>query len=234
MQKAIIIYVIIQLVSTAYGLAVIESIRPIVEKKLREQGYKKNRNSLYNFNNTMINVAKSLIPFYYLTKAINIISDKSSVDKKVNEEIKSGNYIIENEYNNDIDTKKNEEVEEVEIVGEEVDSIYKSKDDLMFEKPEKYTAKKNDISLYDTYETPIDYIERVSKKEDELELTPFVSSNKVVEHVVVKEEVSKADIAKALSELSVNELDLLKNKIDELAQLKREKDFKLKLEKEVA
>ncbi len=227
MQKALIIYAIIQLITTAYGLAVIESIRPMVEKKLRDQGYKKNRNSLYNFNNTMIDLGKCFIPFYYLVKAISIISDKTSVDKKVNEEIRSGNYINEDEYNSTVEAS--EEIEE-----EVPDSIYKSPYDLMFEKPERYTARKNDISLYDTYETPVDYIERVSREEDGLELTPFASDDKVVEHVVVKEEVSKADIAKALSELSVSELEMLKNKISELAEIKRERDFKLKLEKDVA
>ncbi len=230
MQKALIIYVIIQLITTAYGLAVIESIRPIVEKKLRDQGYKKNRNSLYNFNHTMIDLVKCLIPFYYLAKAIKIISDKSSVDKKVNEEIKSRNYVNDEEYNTDLDVSKEKEENVIDFT----DSIYKSPYDLMFEKPEKYTARKNDNSLYDTYETPVDYIERVSREEDELKLTPFANSDKIVEHVVVKEKVSKSDIAKALTELSASELDSLKNKISELADLKRKEDFKLKLEKDVA
>ena len=44
MQKVIIIYAIVQLMSTAYGLAVIESIRPMVEKKLKDQGYIQNKN----------------------------------------------------------------------------------------------------------------------------------------------------------------------------------------------
>ena len=222
MPKLLVIYAIVQLMTTAYGLAVIESIRPIVEEKLRGQGYIKNKNSLYNFNYTLGNIAKGFIPFYYLVKAINIISDKSSVDKTVNAEIKSGHYVS-------LDGKEEEVVEE-----DTTDSIYKSPYDYAFEKPDKYKARPNDISLYDTYETPVDYIERVSTKEDSLNLTPFENQDKVVEHVVVKEEVTKSDIARALSDLSPSELELLNKKIEELVKLKREKDFRLKLEKEVA
>lgn len=221
MSKVVLIYAIVQLITTAYGLAVIESIRPIVEEKLRDQGYIKNKNSLYNFNYTLKNIGRGFIPFYYLVKAINIINDKSSVDKKVNEEINSGHYVNENDLNID-------ESSEVDLT----DSIYKDPYDFAFEKPEKYTARKNDIEIYDTYETPQDYIERISTKEDELSLTPFEYDGKVVEHVVVKNDVTKKDIAKALTELSVSELEILRSKIAELEEIKKER--KLKLEKEVA
>ena len=223
MQKALIVYAIVQLMTTAYGLAVIESIRPMVEEKLRDQGYIKNKNSLYTFSRTLGDVARGFIPCYYLGKAISILSDKGSVDKRVNEQIKSGKYISQ------------EELETLSAQAEEVDtdSIYKSPYDYAFEKPEKYTARKNDISLYDTYETPVDYIERVSQNEDDLELTPFQTPD----NVVVKGEVTKSDIAKAVAELNPSDLDILSDKIIELAKIKRDKELKLKLgkvEKDVA
>lgn len=222
MQNALIIYAIIQLITTAYGLAVIESIRPMVEEKLRDQGYIKNKNSLYTFSNTLMDIAKGFIPCYYLVKAIRIISDKSSVDKRVNEQIKKKNYINENDL-------------EDEIVEEDTtDSIYKGPYDLAFEKPEKYTARKNDISIYDTYETPVDYIERVSnQQEDDLSITPFESDTKVIEHVVVKDEVTNADIAHKISQLTPAQLDRLGGSIVRLAEYKRQKALKLK-QKEVA
>ena len=222
MQNALIIYAIIQLITTAYGLAVIESIRPMVEEKLRDQGYIKNKNSLYTFSNTLMDIAKGFIPCYYLVKAIRIISDKSSVDKRVNEQIKKKNYINENNL-------------EDEIVEEDTtDSIYKGPYDLAFEKPEKYTARKNDISIYDTYETPVDYIERVSnQQEDDLSITPFESDTKVIEHVVVKDEVTNADIAHKISQLTPAQLDRLGGSIVRLAEYKRQKALKLK-QKEVA
>lgn len=222
MQNALIIYAIIQLITTAYGLAVIESIRPMVEEKLRDQGYIKNKNSLYTFSNTLMDIAKGFIPCYYLVKAIRIISDKSSVDKRVNEQIKKKNYINENDIENEIEEE------------DTTDSIYKGKYDLAFEKPEKYTARKNDISIYDTYETPIDYIERVSnQQEDDLSITPFESDTKVIEHVVVKDEVTNADIAHKISQLTPAQLDRLGGSIVRLAEYKRQKALKLK-QKEVA
>ena len=222
MQNALIIYAIIQLITTAYGLAVIESIRPMVEEKLRDQGYIKNKNSLYTFSNTLMDIAKGFIPCYYLVKAIRIISDKSSVDKRVNEQSKKKNYINENDLENEI-------VEE-----DTTDSIYKGPYDLAFEKPEKYTARKNDISIYDTYETPVDYIERVSnQQEDDLSITPFESDTKVIEHVVVKDEVTNADIAHKISQLTPAQLDRLGGSIVRLAEYKRQKALKLK-QKEVA
>lgn len=222
MQNALIIYAIIQLITTAYGLAVIESIRPMVEEKLRDQGYIKNKNSLYTFSNTLMDIAKGFIPCYYLVKAIRIISDKSSVDKRVNEQIKKKNYINENDLENEI-------VEE-----DTTDSIYKGPYDLAFEKPEKYTARKNDISIYDTYETPVDYIERVSnQQEDDLSITPFESDTKVIEHVVVKDEVTNADIAHKITQLTPAQLDRLGGSIVRLAEYKRQKALKLK-QKEVA
>ena len=47
------IYVVTQLVSTAYGITVINSVRkvPALRKRLREQGYtQRDKNSLYKFN----------------------------------------------------------------------------------------------------------------------------------------------------------------------------------------
>ena len=223
-QKVLIVYAIVQLMTTAYGLAVIESIRPMVEEKLKDQGYIKKKNSLYTFSNALTNIAKGFIPGYYLFKAINILKDnQGSIDKRVAEAIKNGTYVSE--------AALKEEAVEQEMAEE---SIFRSPYDYAFEKPEKYTARKNDISLYDTYETPVEYIERVSTKEDEIDLTPFQNADKVVEHVVVKEEVSKSDIAKAISDLSVGELDLLDHRIIELAQIKRDREKKLSLEKDVA
>ena len=48
MENLILAFIIAQLISTAYGLAVIGSVRPIIEKKLKDEGYVlKNKNSMY-------------------------------------------------------------------------------------------------------------------------------------------------------------------------------------------
>lgn len=220
MDKIFIIYLIAQLITTAFGIAVIESVRPLVEKKLHDKGYiQKRRNSLYYFNDKIMNVLMGFIPFYYFIKALSIINNKNVVDDKVNEEIKKGNYI--EKVPQKVETSLFEEAHNPEL-------SVAAKPELMFEKPEKYTARKNDIKLYDTYETPIEYITRETKQENDLEITPFSNDDKVVEHVVVKDEVSKEDIAKAITELDVYELELLKSKISDLVDIKKD-DLLLKI-----
>ena len=94
MDKVVMICIIIQLLVTAFGLAVIESVRPIIEKRLQDRGYvQRNRNSLYNFNDTLINIAKGFIPGYYFIKALKLVGNKKNIDVEVNKEIKEGNYV---------------------------------------------------------------------------------------------------------------------------------------------
>ena len=225
MDRVLLIYAITQLITTAFGLAVIESIKPIVEERLEDNVYVIwIRNSLYNFNDGIINVLKGFIPFYYFSKALKIISNKKrSITKQMDEEIRNGNY-----YNP-------KDVPEIQVIdeGPKSDVLVNSETEVMFEKPEKYKARKNDITLYDTYETPVEYIIRETNKEDDLELTPYQSNDKVVEHVVVKNDITSADIAKAISELDIYELELLRDKLTILASNKR-KDKGLTLEKDVA
>ena len=108
----------------------------------------------------------------------------------------------------------------------------------MDEKPEKYTARKNDISMFDDEETPIEYITRQTEEkpviEDKnLELTPFLGGNHVTNHVVIKDEVTKSDIAKAISELDSDELKALSEKLTQLSELKK-RNISLRLEKDAA
>ena len=214
MDKVIIVLIIIQLITTAFGIAVIESVRPLVEKKLHDRGYVlKRRNSLYYFNDELVNVAKGFIP--YFAKALSIINNKEIVDKKVEEEIRNGNYVERN-----VEIKKPEE--SLFDLAHNPELSVPPKRELLFEKPEKYTARKNDISLYDTYETPVEYITRESEIVDDLELTPFNNNKEEIQNVVVKEDVNKSDIAKAISELDVYELELLKDKIGSLVDIKKD------------
>ena len=225
MKNIILIYIIVQLVTTAYGLAVIESARPFVEKKLIDEGYQKNKNSMYIFNNTFSNILKAFIPGYYLVKALKIIRSKGNISKQVLEQINNKNFVLPKEekiIESDVqvikDTKKEDLVNNLKIE---------------FEKPEKYTARKNDINYYDTYETPIQYITVEDTKEESLELSPFIDNSKEIQEVYVKEEVTNRDIAKAICDLNLYELKSLKEKIVSLENIKK-KEKSLKLEKDVA
>ena len=56
MKNIMLVYIVTQLLSTAYGIAVIESVKPVIEKSLEDKGYVlRNKNSLYRFNNKISN-----------------------------------------------------------------------------------------------------------------------------------------------------------------------------------
>lgn len=227
MDKVIIVIFIAHLLTTAFGLAVIESVKPVVYNKLRDKGYTlRKKNSLYEFNDKLYDIMKLFIPFYYFSKALSFVGKGRNIDVLVEEEIKSGKYISKEELE-----KKESDIMIIDDIKNDI--LVNKNTDLAFEKPEKYTARKNDISIYDTYETPIEYITRETKNENVLDISPYKSEDKVVEHVVVKSDVSKSDIAKAIAELDINELEMLKDKIINLVDIKK-KDLRLKLEKDVA
>lgn len=211
MNSILLFYLVAQLLSTAYGLAVIESIKPFAKAKLYSDGYKrKNRNSLYKFSDTIIGVLKGFIPFYYTFVAVSLVNSKDPINEALKKELESGDYISP------------EEEEYLRIQEEnKVLSIAQKPQRIEFEKPEKYVARKNDNSLYDTYITPIEYVIDESKNDEELSITPFLDKDRIVEHVYVKDEINKSDIAKAISELDCNELDTLISTLEELSKIKK-------------
>ena len=203
-----LIYVVTQCMSTAFGLTVIDRVQTVIKARLHEKGYVlKNKNSLYDFNDAIVAFLKGFIPFYYAMKAINLTSGEHAIEAEIERVISSGKYVNINQ------EEKEEEKEDL--------SVAKIENEIIFEKPEKYTARKNDYTLYDTYITPIEYVTRESTPEDKLNLTPFLDENKVVEHVMVKDSVTKTDIAKAIGELSVEELEALTKTITALTDVKR-------------
>lgn len=207
MGTIFLIYIVAQLMTTAFGLAVIDKVQTTINARLHEKGYVlKNKNSLYNFNDGLIAFAKGFIPFYYLKKALDLTSGENAIEKEVERVISSGKYM-----------NINQEEEKVEEYIPQVTL----QEDIQFEKPERYQARRNDLTLYDTYVTPIEYVTKEEKDQTKLSLTPFTGDNKVVEQVMVTSPVSKNDIARAIGELSVEELEALANTITTLTQIKR-------------
>lgn len=207
MGTIFLIYIVAQLMTTAFGLAVIDKVQTTINARLHEKGYVlKNKNSLYNFNDGLLAFAKGFIPFYYLKKALDLTSGENAIEKEVERVISSGKYM-----------NINQEEEPVE----EFIPQMTFQEDIQFEKPERYQARKNDLTLYDTYVTPIEYVTKEEKDQSKLSLTPFTGDNKVVEQVMVTSPVSKNDIARAIGELSVEELEALATTITTLTQIKR-------------
>lgn len=213
MKTIFLLYVIAQLVSTAYGICIIEALNPIIKTQLHDKGYtEKNKNSLYKYNDGIINFFKGFIPFYYLLVAVNMIKGDNPIEREVRNKISSGEYITYEE------ERLMKEAAKSNAMGSKSQTIEPK---IEFEKPERYTARKIDNTLYDTYITPVEYVTMEAKKNEELSLTPFSDPDRVIEHVMVKEEVTKEDIVKAISELNEDELDALNTSIIDLKQLKR-------------
>ena len=220
MGNVILAFIIAQLISTAYGLAVIGSVRPIIEKKLKDEGYVlKNKNSMYKFNENLGKFFRGFIPFYYAVKAILLVQGKDPIDRAVQKEIENGEYITREERQA---MKEREEFLKTASLSKPMEP------QIIFEKPEKYVARKNDYTLYDTYETPIEYITHETTNEDKLNITPYIGAEKE-KQTFVEKEVTKSDIAKAISDLDAYELQMLGEKVEALAEIKqRNKTLRLK------
>ena len=134
-------------------------------------------------------------------------------------EIKKGKYINPNEIKKTEIINIPSEEEKVEV-----------EEKIEFEK-EKYTARKNNYVLYDTYDSPVSYKEEISSEENSL--TPFSNDSKIIQNVIVRNNPTNSDIAKAISLLDENELEILNNNIKALIEIKKRKNT-YKLEKDVA
>lgn len=218
MIKVILAYIIIQLITTAYGVSVIESVKPIVEKKLDDDGYiLKNKNSMYKFNSKLEKVLKGFIPFYYAIKAINLIKGGDPVKKAYKQEIEDGNYVTRNELE--------EELARQELAKNFGHIKVSSEPNVAFEKSEKYVARHNDFNLLETNPKDVKY-EIIEDKDNDLSITPF----KKIEKKIVINNVTYKDVVKAIMKLNIDQLyDLLKC-IQDLINIRRN-NKSLKLEK---
>ncbi len=224
MGNIILIYAIAQLLSTAYGLSVIETVRPLVNKQLVDEGYiLRKKNSMYKFNEGMISFLKGFIPFYYAIKAFKLTKSQDPVYSASRQEILDGNYVTRSEL-------------EEEIARQELaKSIGKPKLTIEpmvgFEKPEKYVARRNELQLLKTNENEVQYN---IKRDDGLSITPFDSST--IKYAEKQEkETDKKDVVKAIMSLNSSELEMLEQTIRSLAKIKRKsKILKLVDSKETA
>ena len=222
MKEIILSILILQVVSLIYGLSVLKSIKPIVENILKEKGYVlKDKNVIDEFTDNIIKILTVFIPFYHAYKAYDIVSKKNPIKKAVREEIKSGNYILMEDLKVDEDDYKEVDPQKVRV--------YTSNADLIEAPSEKYKAVKNNFVDFDK---PMEEFksEIIENKKVE-ELSPFITDNSIIKES--KEEmVSKSAIAKAITELNISELEMLNDRISELATYK--KNTELLLEKDVA
>ena len=253
------IYVVIQLVSTAYGVTVINSARriPALRKRLRDAGYtQRDKDSLYKFNDWLKYFFKGFIPFYYAYKALELVNSKGVTEYRRMiwnnfNEIEKAQAADSTEVNRENSEKAKEEERAAESLAYDPNAF-------RYEEVGPYKARKIDLNeIYDEEETPIEYITREFEKDSSNKITPFVKDSAIYlerhddeddvqkpieiekpDIVEIKDEeekkpsVSNSDIAQAISELSEFELKELSDKLLLLAENKKNKQ--LSYEKDVA
>lgn len=219
-----LVYVVAQLLTTAYGLTVIGALKPIIEEKLKNKGYsERDKNSLYKFNDQLTSILYALVPFYYGYKGLKLIQGKDAVNRAVDEEIVSGDWITKDEQRKIFEKTELEKNDE---------SLFVPRARVEFEKPETYRARRVDNSLYDAYETPIEYATREMSESDALKITPFMMVEELPK--VVESNLSAKEVARFITELDEEELKALRNEIDKLIIRIQEDNYILSLEKDVA
>ncbi len=217
------IYVVIQLVSTAYGITVINSVKkvPALKKKLKNAGYTpRDKDSLYRTNEFFKYFFKGFIPFYYAYKALQLINDDDPLEAAFRDEIDSGNYI----------TDKDKELFAAEEESAK-DSIAFDPHMFDYDDVETYKARPIDLNkIYDDDETPEEYITREADNEH-IQITPFVTAeenkpkNENLEVKIINNEVTNSDIANAIAKLSEEELEALSKKLISLAEIKKTQEL---------
>ena len=210
MGKVILVYAIIQLITTAFGLSVIETIRPIVNKKLLKDGYVlKNKNSMYKFNEDLTNFAMGLIPCYYLIKAMNMVRGSDAIEREAARQVKIGNYVTMEEYLYPV-VEINKEDKNVAKIIHEVEP---------FEKEYKHVARKNTYSFLESNGEKVKYSETYQNEQKEL-ITPYAERtvDTIIKEVAAKPTIK--DILNAIYGLNPEDIDKL---IDLLYQYSEKK-----------
>ena len=192
------IYVVTQLVTTAYGITVINSVKkvPALKKRLASAGYtKQERDSLYKFSDFTKNFLLGFIPFYFAIKAVRLINDEDPVRVLMHEEIDKGNYITDEDR---LLFREEEERAKNSIA-------YDPKQEL-YDTAETYHARKIDLnSIYNDEETPREYIEKeIENTNNSVQLTDFTSNNLVPIDELVDEGYKKDSVYEYNTPITVN------------------------------
>ncbi len=217
-----VMYIVAQVSTTLYGVHLIKTIRKDKKyrQKLKDSGYKMNRNSLYTFNDEIKLFFKGFIPGFYMYKAYQLVTAKDPAQVQLEEDIKEGRYVPEEEY--EAELKKQEKAAEESI-------FYNLNPNVTFYADQPYKAKKNTVDYLDTYEEESKF--NVVKADKDFEISPYVDT-KVPDPIIIPD-ATKEDIARAITELDTQELKALNKNINNLIDIKEENKI-LSLEKDAA
>lgn len=259
-MNILILYIIIQLLSTSCILGVMEKVKPEINNIIKDNGYNPNKtNEMIEFNDKLGKILKGLIPLYYAVLSLSLITNKNKLEQYALNEIKTGKY--EKIDNIDETYEEYDEYVDDSVINENFKVNIRPQKQYDWKLPvtEKYVARRNNsVNIEPKEEEIIEEFKVIEDKEiDGLGLSPFnkdvfvkpeiqtIEETSPEELVELTEEVkntdvnepkkdivTKRDIAKAIVALDYKQLDELDAKIRYLSELKKNK--KLILDKDIA
>ncbi len=255
-MNILIIYFVVQLLSTASMLAVVDKIKPEINTIIKENGYNPNRiNSMLDLNDKLGKILKSLIPFYYAVLSLSLITNKSKVEDYALNEINTGKFEKIGASDETYYEEDEEEYVDNSVINENFKVNIRPQKQYNWNLPvtEKYVARRNNNIEFES-ESKIEETKEIEITSTEgIGLSPFDQSffnkpeiqnieveEKEIEEPVFEEvketlkdeTVTNKDIAKAIVALDYKQLDELDAKIRYLSELKKNK--KLILDKDIA
>ena len=253
-MNVLIIYVTIQLLSTACMLAVMDKVKPEIDNIIKENGYNPNRvNQMIELNDKLGKMLKGLIPLYYAVLSLSLITNKNKIESYALNEIKTGKFEkVSKTEDIEYDNTEEEEYVDESVINENFKVNIRPQKQYNWNIPvtEKYIARRNNNIDFKSDESVVEEIKKIEDTKIEIKeesgLSPFdqnifekpeiqkIEIEQPIEEIkeVKTETVTKKDIARAIVALDYKQLDELDAKIRYLSELKKNK--KLILDKDIA
>lgn len=205
-MNVLIIYVTVQLLSTACMLAVMDKIKPQIDSIIRDNGYNPNRvNTMIDFNDKLGKILKGLIPLYYAVLSLSLITNKNKIESYALNEINTGKFERTDIKEEVTYEDSEEEYVDESVINENFRVNIRPQKQYNWNIPvtEKYVARRNnDIIDFEAKEPVITNEPKEVKSEfvEGMGLSPFDQS------VFAKPEIQEIDAEdKSVNELAIKE-----------------------------
>lgn len=205
-MNVLIIYVTIQLLSTACMLAVMDKVKPQIDSIIRDNGYNPNRvNTMIDFNDKLGKILKGLIPLYYAVLSLSLITNKNKIESYALNEINTGKFERTDIKEEVVYEDSEEEHVDESVINENFKVNIRPQKQYNWNIPvtEKYVARRNnDIIDFETTKSIIKNESKEVKSEfvEGMGLSPFDQS------VFAKPEIQEIEAEdKPVNELAIKE-----------------------------
>lgn len=220
-MNILILYITVQLLSTACILGVMDKVKPEINNIIKENGYNPNKvNQMIDFNDKLGKILKGLIPLYYAVLSLSLITNKNKVESYALNEIKTGKFEKTDEIEN-IEYQDTDEEEYVDesVINENFKVNIRPQKQYNWNIPvtEKYVARRNNDIEFKAEEPAFEEVKdtedvKIEVKE-EMGLSPFEIA------VFEKPEVQNIEIEEPIEE--IKDIEEIKN-TEEIKETKKE------------